>query len=265
MSGVSARLDGVAPALLTAALLVLAPREVLALQILPTFLHFSPGEEALVAASVSFWEATIRDPFDVAITLEKRALGGDTLARASEFVTAPDGRPASARVEIDDRVGSSYDWFVDPTPLDTDEFIHRHGRLIADPAGPAWLAFDLLSVVHHELAHALGFTVSYAAFAAHVETDVDGRRRYRSATLDVPLAGSGTHLSGAVFPMDLMTDLFGVGERRTVSRLDVELLADAFGYFPVLPPMPPQVPEPAVPVMLAVAAVVAATRRMVLG
>ena len=243
-------------------LLLFAPAPALALAILPTYTNLSADEEALIGFASAFWEATILDSFDVSIEIEKLALSGDTLALASDFVAGADGRPASARIEIDDRVGDFGGWFIDPSPFDSSEFVLDHGRLMADPVGPAWLLYDLLTVMGHELGHALGFTVHYAAFASHVVTDGSGLRRYTSADLDVPLSSNGTHVPGALYPSDLMNELTSIGERRTASALDVLLLADAFGYDVVLPPPPPPVPEPTVTVLLVTAVAVAGARRL---
>jgi hypothetical protein len=233
------------------ALLLFVPAPARALAILPSYTGLSSAEEALIDDSFAFWEATILDSFDVSIAIEKVALSGDTLAHALDFVASADGRPASARIEIDDRVGDFGGWFLDPSPSDSSEFVLEHGRLVADAAGPAASMYDLLTVMHHELGHVLGFTVNYPAFAAHVVTDASGHRRYQSAALDVPLSSHGTHLPGALFPFALMSETMVLAERRSASAIDVLLLADAFGYSVVLPPPPPdEVPEPAVGALL---------------
>jgi hypothetical protein len=49
-------------------------------------------------------------------------------------------------------------WFVDPTPQDSSEFAARRGsgRLVATSSGAAHGRVDLLTVVLHEMGHALG-------------------------------------------------------------------------------------------------------------
>jgi MYXO-CTERM domain-containing protein len=225
-----------------------------AMAILPTFTGTSAEHETLVLAAMGWWESTILDPFTVAIDVALVSLPGDTLARALDFVPAADGRPSSARIEIDDRVGD-LGWFVDPTPFDGSEFSGSGLRTVADPAGPAWLLFDLLSVVNHELAHALGFTINYAEFAAHVVDDPVEGRKYVGAGLDVHLAAAGTHLHNAFYTEDLMSELFGINERRLVSALDVRILADAFGYDAVIPVDPDPIPEPTLTALFSLAGV----------
>jgi hypothetical protein len=215
-----------------------------ALMIEPTFGNLPVEFETLARASIASWEGRILDPFVIHVDYALTALPGDALARAVDFVASAEGRPQKARIEIDTRDGD-VGWFVDATPTESSEFVERRGRLIADPSGPAAGRFDLLTVLDHELAHTLGFSVAYPLFNAHVASDPDGRRHYLGSSLDVLLSSVGTHLATGDFSYDLMTALLGSAERRHVSTLDLLILADAFDYQVALqlpPPLP--VPEP---------------------
>lgn len=50
-------------------------------------------------------------------------------------------------------------WFLDPTPADDSEFAVEASaeELLAVPSSPAWGHVDQLSVIAHEMGHALGF------------------------------------------------------------------------------------------------------------
>jgi hypothetical protein len=237
-----------------AAFAILTPVDARALDILPDFSGLGANEEALFRAAIDAWERAIPDVFTVTLDIDGAALPGSTLARTSGFTAGADLRPSAARIEVDDRAGD-IGWFVDPTPEDGSEYDERHGRLAADPAGPAWLLYDLWTVANHELAHVLGFSVNYARFAEHVGIDADGQRVYRGDDgREVPLAEAGTHLSNLHFPDDLMAEVFSVNQRRLVSSLDLLLLADAFAYTVVLPPDPPDpIPEPPVTWIITIA------------
>jgi hypothetical protein len=65
------------------------------------------------------------------------------------------GRYTGHSIELDvDAAG--HGWFVDGTPQDDREFVRRSGELSARPGRAADGRMDLLSVVAHELGHALG-------------------------------------------------------------------------------------------------------------
>jgi hypothetical protein len=67
------------------------------------------------------------------------------------------GRSAGSLVQID-ATAADHGWFVDATPGDDAEFgaAGADGEQLAEPAGPAAGAIDLLTVVTHELGHVLG-------------------------------------------------------------------------------------------------------------
>ncbi len=212
--------------------------------------NFTPAEVAVIEAAGALWEAPIRDPFVVEIDIEKRSLPGSVLAVSREFLAGIDGRPSQGTVDIADLAGEPSGWFVDPTPTTSEEF--EPGTYpwvsVAPDGGPAFAMLDLLTVVTHELGHVLGFAAAYPALAEHLEPTPSGRRTFvgPNVTATFTAAGQGTHLEGLAHPLDLMTSLSERGERRTPSRVDLLVLADAFGYT-VDPPPPFDGPPVEVP------------------
>lgn len=106
---------------------------------------------AVFDAAVARWQAAglsqnqlvELDHLDVAIA----DLAGSTL-----------GEYGQGRIKIDVN-GAGHGWFVDATPLDDIEFAHllSAGVLRATAGGDIAGQFDLLTVVMHEIGHALGF------------------------------------------------------------------------------------------------------------
>ena len=230
--------------------------------ILPTFTDVEAPERAVVDAAIGLWEELLPGPLVFNVAIRRGFLGG-TLAISSDFVEQ-NGLPAGATITFDDGTGG-IPWFVDDTPLDDREFgagdnaFHGYAR-----SGAAADGYDLLTVIQHELGHALGFSIFYPAFAAHVDNAPDGNRTYTGATVTARLtgAGGGTHTLPEEHPVDLMNPELEAGHRLNPSPLNLALLHDAFGY-EVAPAQPvdagvDEVPEPAALPMAGLAWVIAA-------
>jgi hypothetical protein len=203
---------------------------------------FDTSETRVFDAVFDYWETTILDPFTVGIAFSKASLAGDLLGLTSNFATGAGGLPAGATVQIDNRVGSAFGWFVDPTPAANEEFVST-----ADPSyfagkrpGPAGQDYDLLSILHHEMTHILGFSTFYPRFASKVgPSDFGVPRVYQGSSFATLLTGAsdGTHLfdtplddSYLFHHPDLMMAFQSRGERVLPSALDLAILSDAFGY-----------------------------------
>src|SRR5262249_46188079 len=74
------------------------------------------------------------------------------------------GSAAPSHITIDDNAAGN-GWFVDPTPLQNEEFPNALGatRLLTTSALAPAGHIDLLTTVMHELGHELGLDDSYAA------------------------------------------------------------------------------------------------------
>jgi Matrixin len=101
----------------------------------------------IVAQAKQFWTAVLGADRAAALGGLKVVIGDLPGGRLGALVGG---------VIVIDGTAAGRGWFVDPTPGDSAEFAARAKRLLANHASPAFGRMDLLSVVLHELGHALG-------------------------------------------------------------------------------------------------------------
>lgn len=148
-------------------------------------------------------------------------------------------------------------WFLDPTPYDDAEFgalVETSGNLGGD-AGPINVGrelpalapeavgrYDLLSVMFHEIGHALGLTEGFSLMLAETDDwDVDLREPLPYAGAAIPFYTNGEH--HLTIPTASMNPEFERGRRRLVSAADILAAAQVNGWTQVdLDPV--RVPEP---------------------
>jgi hypothetical protein len=98
--------------------------------------------------------------------------------------------------------GAGFGWFVDSTPLLSEEFQFTDGSLTAIPGGPAAGRIDLLTVVLHELGHVIGLDdLPLAAGSNDLMTEnlAGGvRRQPEDAAVSVRLPAAQSSLDSAL-------------------------------------------------------------------
>lgn len=111
--------------------------------------------------------------------------------------------------------------------------------------------YDFLTLVRHELGHALGF-----ADRLYLEGGQDrwmsriSDNTFDAGGLNVPMRADGTHVN---LPDDLMHYQLVKGVRKDISATDIAMLSLAYGYTPI--------PEPASLTLLAAGALLLVRRR----
>ncbi len=162
--------------------------------------------QTIFNVAADWWEAAILDAHTVTIAYDWGPQAGGTLAAHS--LTTQGGTPnrETAGQIIFDNDGSS-NWFLDPTPLQNEEYstftpttqnlgggVMNVGRVWTGASGNALNNFDLLSTAIHEIGHALGLSSANTAFQAEAgpagagrDVDVTGL----PTTLMWPFATSG--------------------------------------------------------------------------
>lgn len=227
---------------LLAALLLCANAAVPALTITPTYLaaageSWSSDRITTVDAAIDLWESKVTSLGTVGVTVTFESISGSALAEWRGAIAAPSGAdllPDSSYVthSIVFNTAKIGDMFFDTTP-----------------SGAADLPFgdyDAFSVALHEIGHMLGFTDGFYVqnFATSSAFDPWGSwitgDVFDSGGLSVAMNGDHAHIASSGIGGYLMEPAIFNGERRTVSNLELQMLAKAYDYSVV--PLPATLP-----------------------
>ena len=201
------------------------------LTITPNFTGFTQAEQDVINASASMWESLLSVPEARTVTLnfDKEVLT-DALGVTRNITMDVLGNPTGADIAVK----SDISFFVDPTPFDNNEFTlsGEDGpyHFNANIAGPADGKEDFLSLVSHEIGHALGWGAGFDRFNTRLIEDLgNGSVTYfGEAPLQFAMTNDFVH---PIHDFDLMGDVgFGNSERSLISALDTTALDDAFDY-----------------------------------
>lgn len=235
-----------APVGLATVLALAAPRPARAVDIQPNYdPNITAEQKAVIEAKIALWEQRLphQSPEHVVtisfanadlgtllvaigpdaewVLADGSGLRGDEgleLGVTDNFTNNADGRPTGARIRFNSNAAVSWHTgLTEPVPADK---------------------YDFWTVVNHEIAHALGFTVNNPRFRRNVTTTAGGGRRYEGGgeggtpTGTLTPADQGTHTDPGTHPGDLMNPNLPKGVRRAPSQLDIDILLDDVWRYP---------------------------------
>jgi PEP-CTERM motif len=181
-------------------------------------------QKDLFADAIREWTSCLMGPNGQNVTLTIKvsfmALPAGELGGTSNLKADANGNPMSADIEISNGA-DMYFGFAEPVPADK---------------------FDALTVMKHEVGHALGFAggkpedgLGYKKWNDQITamgTDAIFDKNGLNVMLDGPVtdANGRSHVDPTKYPNDVMQPELGKGTRRHPSDLDYRMLGKAFGY-----------------------------------
>ena len=250
--------SGVTARSLLVSLLLCASAAAPALTITPSYINavgqtWTSDRITTVNAAIDLWESEISSLGNVGVTVTFENLSGSTLAVwRGDYPSAPIGAdllPDSSNIRHSIVFNSAKigDLFFDTTP--------------GNAADLPFSSYDAFSISLHEIGHMLGFTNGFYKQNFHTSSEFDPwgllitGNIFDPGGLNVAMNGDHAHLASSGFGGYLMEPALFNGERRTVSGLELQMLATAYGYSVV--PLPA-----ALPLMLSGLGVLGLLRRL---
>lgn len=195
--------------------------------------------EAIFNAAADYWELAILDHHVITLHYSWAPLTGTS---AEHFLMAQSGTPnreTDGEIFFDNDESSPIELYLDPTPYENEEFgslreavldlgggTFNVARYYYGASGQAVGRVDLLMVVMHEIAHALGMSLSNLSWqedSRDQDIDVTAPRPFPGSQL--PLA---TNINGVTTHFDLEKLPYGAllagtngDERRIPSAIDI--------------------------------------------
>ena len=173
-------------------------------------LEVASGDDSVdqvIEAAIDTWETALGvEDLDVQVIVHD--FGTAQLGSGQSTVYDVDGIPVGGRVVIDDDA-NGLGWHVDVTDL------------------PAGGAYDLYTVLLHEIGHVLGFTRYFSGFGSLVE-EIGGELVFVGSDFTVNLDSTGLHVEDPAFADDLMSDTLDPGIRKSISAVNVQMLLESY-------------------------------------
>lgn len=239
--------------LLTISFLFLSQNNVFALNIIRNFIG---GEQQPTAvgggnlidifnAAADMWERAVLDDHQLTLHFGWAPMGGGTHFLLDQGGT-PNRETAGLIFFNNDTNPGHHQYFLDPTPLFNEEYqIYSEitgdlgggpiniGRVFENAIGDARLAEDLLTVVLHEIGHAIGMSNANNSFIAEsADGDIDIISGQFAGTT-IPLAhnifGVTSHIH-QFLGSPVMGSSIGVGNRLYLSEVDITANAQLSGF-----------------------------------
>ena len=173
-------------------------------------LEVASGDDSVdqvIEAAIDTWETALGvEDLDVQVVVHD--FGTAQLGSGQSTEYSVDGIPVGGRVVIDDDA-NGLGWHVDVTDL------------------PTGGAYDLYTVLLHEIGHVLGFTRYFSGFGSLVE-ESGGDLVFVGSDFTVALDSTGLHVDDPAYADDLMSDTLDPGIRKTISDVNVQMLLEAY-------------------------------------
>lgn len=213
------------------------------------FANGTDAQKALFNRAIQDWKQTLLTPegreMTLTINMSFASLDIGNGGATSNFMADMNNLPK----QVDMSISTNTDMFYDGTP-DTANDIPMDKK-------------DAYSVMRHELGHALGFSSNPDGYQLWddciVRNDAGGfTNMIHSGPMSLATLGGAadanarSHLDSTAHPGDLMNFSVGLGQRRGISQLDVDILKHCFGY---------RVPAPGTSVVVAAFGLAAFRRR----
>ncbi len=167
--------------------------------------------EAVVRSAAASWLASIDAAVGLNLTVRFAELPGLQLAQAVPLSVSDQGIVSGEIVVDVDAAG--WQWFIDPTPNSSEEFVDQGGRLVLANGSRS---FDLGTVVSHEIGHLLGFAQWHQSFASMTVRHADGSLWLESTGIPLRLDETGNELDANRYPDHLMAATLRPGQRKPV-------------------------------------------------
>ena len=223
--------------------------------------------QTIFNAAADVWEAAILDNHNLTLNYSWASLGGGTLGQHSMGTQGGNPhRETAGTIQFSNAAG--IDWFMDATPFNHSEYstfvastanlgggVINTGRVYTGASGNALNRTDMMSVMLHEIGHALGMSSANTAWQTETgDGDIDVQAPRPFAGSVIPMV-SGAHIN---IGTTLLFPSIGENTRRWVTAADI--LANAeISQFNNLNLDP--VPEPATMVALGLGAAAVIRRK----